>query len=418
MYLQAVNIKKRLNKSEVLKYSSSQEKKQLLDLAKKLKNKKIVHINATAEGGGVAEILNSLIPYSKALGVNASWQVINPKIGGNFFKTTNKFFDGLQGKKVYISKTDWKEYEKKSQIIASEIDKLKADILVINDTQPLLAGYLAKNTKKIFYSHVDSSKPDKNLWNKLSPYFKDYEKIVFSNHDFINQANNIKKKAVIFPPAIDPLAFKQKKFNKNKARLYLSKHGKIPVKGPLIVQVSRFDAFKNPIGLIEAFSKLKAKKKNAKLALVGFNQAKDNPASKLAFEKTKNSAKGIDDVYLFYDPKSLKIQEFTVMAQNAADIVVQNSYREGFGLTVSEAMWKNKVVIGGPASGIKKQIKPNKNGLIAQNTGQLEKYLLELIDNKQKGLKLAKEGKETVKNNFLLSRLLLDHFKLYKKTLP
>lgn len=415
MYLKQVKPKRKLKKSDFLKHSSLKEKKQLLKLAKEMQGKKIVHINATAQGGGVAEILNSLIPYTQSLGVNASWYVIDPKIGGNFFKTTNKFFDGLQGNKVNISSSDFKEYEKKSQVIAYEIDKLSADILVINDTQPLLAGFLAKKTKKIFYSHVDSSNPDKNLWKKLFPYFKNYQKIVFSNKEFVNQDNLLKEKTVIFPPAIDPLALKQKNVAKETARKYLQKKGNISKSGQLIVQVSRFDAFKNPIGLIEAFSKIQENYKNAQLALVGFNVAKDNPVAELAYKKTREYAKGNKNIHLFYYPKNKKVEEFTMMAQNAADIVVQNSYREGFGLTVSEAMWKQRPVIGGPASGIKKQIRHNKNGLIANNSNELAKYLEELLDNKEKRLKFSKEGKKTVKNNFLLNRLILDHFKLYKK---
>jgi trehalose synthase len=415
MFLKPVKIEKKLNKSEFLKFSKIKEKKELLKLAKDLRDQKIVHINATAQGGGVAEILNSLIPYCKAMGVSASWYVIDPKIGGNFFETTNKFFAGLQGAKVNIKSLDFLEYKEKSQILAKEIDKLKADILIINDTQPLLAGFLAKKSKKIFYSHVDSSNPDKKLWNKLLPYFKDYKKIVFSNHEFISQDKFLKKKTVIFPPAIDPLALKQKKVAKKIARLYLKEEGKIPLNGPLIVQVSRFDDFKNPIGLIKAFSILLEKYKNAQLALVGFNVAKDNPASKLSFLRTKISAKGVKNTHLFYEPKNKNVDEFTMMAQNAADIVVQNSSREGFGLTVSEAMWKGKPVIGGPASGIKKQIKHNKNGLIAYDTRDLSYYLEELLENNKKSLKLAEMGKKTVKNNFLLNRLLLDHFKLYKK---
>lgn len=415
MYLKEVKIEKKINKSDFLKFSSIKERKQILKLAKELEHKKIVHINATAEGGGVAEILNSLIPYSKALNLKASWYVIDEKIGGNFFKTTNKFFNGLQGDEVKISQADFKEYEKKSQAIAKEIDKLKADILIINDTQPLLAGFLAKVSKKVFYSHVDSSRPNEKLWNKLLPYFKDYKKIVFSNRDFISQDKSLRKKTIIFPPAIDPLALKQKIIAKKSARAYLKEKGNIAIDGPLIVQVSRFDDFKNPYGLIKAFSSLVNDYKEAKLALVGFNVAKDNPASKLAFLKAKVMAKDLKNIYLFYEPKDLLVEEFSMMSQNAADIIVQNSHKEGFGLTVSEAMWKEKPVIGGPASGIRKQIRHYKNGLIANNSVELVNFLKELLENKEKRKKLSKAGKKTVKENFLMSRLLLDHLSLYKK---
>ncbi len=414
MLLKKNNLKINYNKTDFLKFSSYKEKKELNKLSSDLKSKKIIHINATAKGGGVAEILNSLIPYSQAMGVDMQWYVINPKIGAKFFEITNKFFHGLQGKKINVSEAEWREYEKKSQIMAREIDKLKADILVINDSQPLLAGFLAKNSTKVFYSHVDSSFPDKNLWKKFLPFIKNYKKIVFSHKEFVSKEKSLQKKTVIFPPAINPLALKQKKIAKKTARKYLNEKGNIPIYFPLVVQVSRFDAWKNPIGLIEAFIKLQKKHKNAQLALVGFNIAKDNPAAELAYINTKLAAKGNKNIHLFYHPKSNDVEEFSMMAQNGADIVVQNSYREGFGLTVSEALWKKKAVIGGPASGIKEQIKHNKNGLIANNSTELLNYLHKLIENKQKSIKLGSEGKKTVKKKFLLNRLLLDHFKLYK----
>ncbi len=413
MLLKKNNPKKKYKKADFLKFSPYQKKKELNRLSEDLKGKRIVHINATANGGGVAEILNSLIPYSQAMGIKASWYVIDPKIGGNFFKTTNKFFDGCQGKKVNISKADWREYEKKSQIIAEEIDKLKADILVINDTQPLLAGFLASSSNKVFYSHVDSSFPDQNLWKKFLPFFENYKKIVFSHKEYVNKQKSLQEKTVIFPPAIDPLALKQKRVAKKTARHYLKEKGKISLSGPLIVQVSRFDAWKNPIGLIKAFFKLPRQHKNAQLALVGFNVAKDNPAAELAYKKTKLAAKGNENIRLFYYPKNNKVTEFTMMAQNGADIVVQNSYREGFGLTVSEAMWKKKAVIGGPASGIKKQINHNKNGLIANNPAELAEQIEKLLNNPGLRKKLGQQARQTVKDKFLFNRLLLDHLKLY-----
>ncbi|MFA5420427.1 MAG: glycosyltransferase [Patescibacteria group bacterium] len=414
-FLKRVIIKKEIKKVQFLKYLSKQQRDIFIKSTKDFYGKKIIHINATAKGGGVAELLQSIIPYSKSLGIQSEWYVINPNIGGNFFKTTNKFFDGLQGREVEINNSDWREYEVKSRLMAKEIDKIDCDILVIHDTQPLLAGYLSQvKCRKIFYNHVDTSCPFNKVWNKLYDTINSYQEIIFSNKDFVN--NNLdKNKVKIFTPAIDPLSKKQEKVSRDKARRYLSEKGDIPQKGSLIVQVSRFDHWKNPIGLIEAFRLMKENNlllNDTKLALVGFNSAKDNPLAEIAFKEVLDFTSKDNNIYLFYRPSGKNIIEFTMMAQNAADIVVQNSIKEGFGLTVSEAMWKGKAVIGGPASGIRKQIVNGKNGLIAKDVKDLAKKMEILLLNPKKRRGLGIEAKKKVRDSFLFSRFIVDFLKV------
>jgi trehalose synthase len=416
--LKKVDIKRKINKEDYLKFLSTVDKNKLLKEANYLQGKKVVHINATAKGGGVAELLSSLIPYFESLGIKSEWYTISPDIGKKFFEITNKFFHLSQGASIKVSLEEWDRYKKDSLKIAQEIEKIDCDILVINDSQPLLANYLSANHQKnIYYNHTDTSSINKAFWNKIFPWLEDYQKIIFSHKDFVVDDKRLKGKIKVFTPAIDPLALKQKIVSQKKARLYLEKNGAISSSGPLIVQISRFDPWKNPTGLIDAFLKLQKKYKNAKLALVGFNQAKDNPAAKAVYEELKEITKHYKNIYLFFEPQGKNMTEFTMMAQNAGDILVQNSIREGFGLTVAEAMWKGKAVIGGPASGIRRQIKNGKNGLIAKDSKQLAKKMEIILSDKFLKKELGKEAKKSVLKNFLFPRLVLDHLSLYRQVL-
>ena len=376
-----------------------------------------MHINATAEGGGVAEILQSLIPYLRALGIESDWYVINPKIGGDFFSITNKIHDAMQGAAVKISGKEWKKYERKSKLIAGELDKIDCDVLAINDPQPLLAGCLSRlNKRKIYFSHIDTSAVSKPVWKKLFPWIASYHRIVFSNRNFLN-SDLPRHKVKTFTPAIDPLAPKQRIVAPKEARLYLKKHAGIPADCPLIVQVSRFDIWKNPLGVIQAFRIVQQTYPETRLALVGFNTAKDNPVSSAIYKDIAAVAGKSRDIFLFFNTRGRDVLEFTVMAQNAADVIIQNSTKEGFGLVVTEAMWKRKPVIGGSASGIRKQIRNGKNGLVARTPEDLAEKIVFLLAHPEKRRLFGKHARQTVLKKFLFPRLVLDHLKLYRSCL-
>lgn len=382
-----------------------------------MRGKRVVHINATAEGGGVAEILQSLITYLRALGIEGDWYVINPKIGNSFFSVTNKIHDAMQGAAVKITGKEWKEYERTSKLIAGELDKIDCDVLVINDPQPLLAGCRSHlNKHKIYFSHIDTSAVFGPVWKKLFPCIASYRRIVFSNRDFVN-GDLPRRKVKIFTPAIDPLSPKQKIVALNEARLYLKKHGGIPVDCPLIVQVSRFDIWKNPLGVIQAFRIVQQTHPEARLALVGFNTANDNPASSTIYKDIAAVAGRSRDIFLFFNAKGKDVLKFTVMAQNAADVIIQNSIKEGFGLVVTEAMWKRKPVIGGTASGIRKQIRDGKNGFVAKTPEDLAEKIVFLLSHPEKRKMLGEYARKTVLKKFLFPRLVLDHLKLYQSCL-
>jgi len=416
-FLKKVVLREPVKPADFLKFLSARKKKELLKQVSYLRGKRVVHINAVADGGGVAEILTSLIPYLRSLGVENDWYFINPDVGKNFFEITNKIHNALQGAPVKISDQEWTEYERVSRRVAAELDKIDCDILAVNDPQLLLAGHYARlNKHKIYFSHIDTSSVFKPVWKKLLPAVVSYHRIVFSNRDFVN-GDLPSRKVKIFTPAIDPLAPKQKIISKKDARLYLKKHGGVPKNCPLVAQISRFDIWKNPMGVIQSFRIVQNTYPGAQLVLVGFNTAKDNPAASVVYKDIAAVTGKSRNIFLFFNPKGKDVLEFTVMAQSGADVVVQNSTKEGFGLVVTEAMWKRQPVLGGPASGIRKQIRNGKNGFIVKSPEEMAQRIIFLLSHPAKRNLMGNSARKTVLKNFLFPRLVLDHLKLYRSCL-
>jgi len=389
------------------------------ELAGKLQGKKIVHINATSKlgGGGVAEILHSLIPMMINLGIDASWYTITPP--PEFFGVTNKIHNAIQGSEIGLTEEDKKLYIKHSKEMAQEIERLKADLFIIHDPQPLLAATFSNRIKPaISRIHIDLSQPNREVWNFLFPYFKPYEKVILSVHDFIN-GNFDEKNIVISPPAIDPLSPKNIVFGKEAAKRIIESLG-INSSKPIVSQISRLDKFKDPIGVIKAFYIAKKTIPNLQLILLAQNIASDNPLSGEIHEKIKKYTDGDHDIFLFYDQDLPYDNDTLVNAiQSISDIVIQKSLKEGFGLTVTEAMWKNKAVIAGRVGGIKIQIKDGFNGFLVSTVEHCAARIVELIKNPEMKKDIEKNARYSVRKNFLMPRLLRDHLKLYceiKKT--
>lgn len=414
--LEKVNISTKIEADDFLHFLSDEAREKLLVRAAYLKGKKIVHVSATAKGGGVAEILQSLVPYLRSLGVSCEWYAIRSG-EQSFFKITNAIHDALQGAPIAFETEAWAEYERVNDAIARELAEIECNLLAINDPQPLLAGARASTSAhKIYFSHIDTSTPHERTWQRLFEPVSSYDRIVFSNALYAN-ARLSEKKVRVFTPAIDPLSPKQGVVPKDEARRYLERYGHVPSISPLIVQVSRFDAWKNPLDVIRAFSTVRTTVPEALLALVGFNDASDNPTSLSVYQEARKLTESVPNVYLFFDIADLSVPTFTMMAQNAADIVVQNSTREGFGLTVAEAMWKCKPVVGGPGEGIRTQITDGENGFIVQNRDELVKRLVFLLGHPEERQRLGRAAHETVCKKFLFPRLLNDHVTLYQECL-
>ncbi|GBE16891.1 trehalose synthase [bacterium BMS3Abin15] len=393
-------------------------KLELKRLAEKLKGKKIVHINTTSRegGGGVAEILHGIVPLMRDLGINASWYTIEPPL--KFFEITNKIHNGLQGKGKKLTKAEKDYYLAQSKKLSKHVEKLGAHVYFIHDPQPLALTYFSKKIDpSILRIHIDISNPLQDTWKFLLPYVSDHEKVIVSIHEFINK-DLPKKKVVVFPPAIDPLDAKNMPMKKEYARMILENMGINPSK-PVIAQVSRLDPFKDPIGVIKAFYIAKKTVPNLQLILLAQNLADDNPYSKKIFEEVKKHTKGDPDIHLFYDPKKMEYENDIIVnaVQIASDIIIQKSTKEGFGLTVTEAMWKGSAVIAGRVGGIKIQIRDGYNGYLVSTINHCASKIVELIKDKKLRHTFGRHAKKSVTENFLLPRLLRDHLKTANEVL-
>ena len=387
-------------------------------LSEILRDKKIIHINATSQpgGGGVAEILHSLIPLMQDLKIGAEWHTINPP--EDFFSVTNKIHNGLQGKKVELAETEKELYIEQSKKMSAEIKKLNAQLYVIHDPQPLLITSFSKKIHPaISRIHIDLSSPNPDVWNFIFPYFKPYQKIILSVREFIN-GNLPKEKVTVFPPATDPLTLKNLPIKKERALIILEDLGINPSK-PIVSQVSRLDPFKDPIGVIKAFYIAKKNIPNLQLILLAQDLAKDNPYSDNIFNEVEKYTKGDPDIFLFYDPKKTKYSNDVLVSavQTASDIIIQKSIKEGFGLTVTEAMWKGQAVIAGRVGGIKIQIRDGYNGYLVSTVEHCASRIEELIKDKSLRETFGRRAKKSVAKNFLIPRLLRDHLKVAREVI-
>lgn len=385
-------------------------------LAKPLKNLKIIMVNSAPRGGGVAEVLKSLIPIMKGVGIQAEWHTIPPR--EDFFKITKEIHNALQGKEYILPFWHRVRYLQHIERSAFLMRDMKADIWVIHDPQP--AGvilYLPHFHPSICRLHIDLTSPNPEAWNFFAEFLQMYDRIILSSKNFVKK--EIKEKAVIFPPAIDPLMPKNQSLDLTVAREILENYGLDPSQ-PLISQVSRFDSWKGFPEVIDAFWLAKRKIPNLQLALVGFFLARDDPEAMKVYKLIRKKSEKDSDIFLFSDPDtlgSLKVDDFVNAIQVASEVVLQNSIREGFGLSLTEAMWKGKVVIGGKAGGIKLQIQNGKNGFLVQSPKEAAKRIIQLIKSPQLAEKLGEAARKTVREKFLMPRLLKDYLKLFKEVL-
>ena len=388
--------------------------KEINGLVKDLKGLKVFHVNATPRGGGVAELLKSLVPLMKGAGIRAEWYTIPPR--EDFFKITKEIHNALQGKEYVIPFWHRVRYLKHIETSANLMKEMKPDIWVIHDPQP--AGvilYLPHFHPAICRIHIDLTSSNSEAWKFFAGIFGMYDKVILSSKKFVKK--EVKEKVTVFPPAIDPLAPKNQPISSDFSKEILKSYGINPAR-PLISQVSRFDPWKGFLELIDAYQIAKKKIPGLQLALVGFFLAKDDPEAMKIYNLVKKRTEKDPDIFLFFDPEmlgSLKVHVFVSAIQTASNIIIQNSTREGFGLSLTEAMWKEKAVIGGGAEGMKIQIQNNKNGLLASNPQELAKKIIRLIKNPQLAENLGKEAEKTVKEKFLMPRLLRDYLKTFKE---
>ncbi|OGD86476.1 hypothetical protein A2164_03665 [Candidatus Curtissbacteria bacterium RBG_13_35_7] len=294
------------------------------------------------------------------------------------------------------------------------------DLVVTHDPQPLLIGCcnLSLKVPRILRLHIDLSSPNQNIIEFLKPFIEVFEKIIVSREDYIPLWVK-KNRAVTIMPAIDPLSAKNIRLPKINAWKILNRYG-IKSGSPLISQVSRFDAFKDPIGVIESYRLAKKNISDLQLILAGIIEAPDDPQQQNYVKEVKEYVDKESGLFVFSDVKDLcgiANDEFINAVQTASDVILQKSLQEGFGLTVSEAMWKEKAVIGGNVGGIKLQIKNGKNGYLVNNFQEAAKLIVKLLKDNQLRSRIGKKAKETVREKFLMPRYILENLKIYDELL-
>lgn len=378
--------------------------------ARRLNGLRIAHINATPEGGGVAEILKTLVPLMQSVGLKTEWYATEPE--ESFFRVTKALHHCLQGANDCPSADEIGLYLSHNKKAADAIAAagITADLWIIHDVQVLpLLHYLKTTSPAIWVCHIDTTKPNEMVREMLLPYINEYQRVLFSMPEYFLEGVDAAKVSV-FQPAIDPLTSKNLPMPGCQAREALAKLGIDPER-PLVSQVSRFDRWKDPWGVISAYRLAKHEIPDIQLALVGVMTAQDDPDAVEVFTSVRDYAAGDPDIYLFSDPLLVGDKEVNAF-QSGADIIIQKSTQEGFGLTVTEAMWKGTPVIGGDCGGIHRQICDGENGFLVSDVPSCAEKIVALLKDRQMARRMGEAGRASVTKNYLMPRLLKDYLEL------
>ncbi len=377
---------------------------ELYILAERLKGKSVQNINSTAVGGGVAEILIRMLPLLKDLGVNASWGVI--KGDGKFFHITKKMHNALHGVDVPISRDELDYFIDVNHRNTGEI-LADADIMFIHDPQPIILVEQkdARDRKWAWRCHIDFTNPREGVWNFLKGYIERYDCAVFSAPAF---SRPLSIRQILISPSIDPLSDKNHELSEDIIngvceRFHLDR-GR-----PIITQISRFDYLKDPVGVIKAY-KMAKKHVDCQLVLAG-GGATDDPEANKVLEDVHREADNDPDIFVLFLPPGSDTEINAL--QRASDIVLQKSLREGFGLTVAEALWKGKPVIASAVGGIPLQISHKYSGILTHSIEGTAYWIKQLLNEPGYANKLGENGREHIKYNYLITRHIRDYLLLF-----
>lgn len=381
------------------------------ELAASLRGARVVHINATAFGGGVAEILQTLVPLMRDVGLQAEWQVIEGS--DEFFNVTKACHNGLQGMDIPFTddmKTVWQRY---NEMNASCLEG-EYDFIVVHDPQPAgLLRYHGRAAAKhwLWRCHIDTSNPNPAYWDFFVPYITAYDAGIFTMEQYVGPGVDFPLLA-ISAPTIDPLSPKNQALAKNKAQEIVARYD-IDLSRPLVTQVSRFDPWKDPMGVIDAYRIVKHKVPGLQLALVG-SMATDDPEGWSYLDRTIRHAGEDWDIHVlhnFHGVGPLEVGAF----QTVSDVVIQKSTREGFGLVVAEALWKGKAVVGGNVGGIPLQVIDGRTGFLVENVDECAEKTAYLLMRPEVAAAMGEAGREHVRQHFLSTRELADYLRLFRQ---
>ena len=378
------------------------------DEASELSEYTVAQINSTYQGGGVAEILNSLVILLNDVGIKTDWRILHGDI--DFFTITKKFHNALQGEKINFSKKK-KELYFINNVNNAIFTHVNHDFVVVHDPQPLpIISCYEKKQPWIWRCHIDITSPHKPLWKYLKTFISQYDVMVTSMQEFMDKDAKTSIPQRIIKPSINPLNIKNKQISRQTIDRYLKKSG-IETNKPIISQISRFDKWKDPEGMIKIFDIVR-KKYDCQLLLVG-SMATDDPEGQEVFEKIEKRIENKNDIHLIIDASDIVVNAI----QRQSAVIVQKSLKEGFAITVSEALWKETPVVASNIGGIPSQVIPGKTGFLENPTdhhGFAEKILF-LLNHPLKAKEIGKNGKEHIRNNFLITRHLLDYIRLFKE---
>jgi trehalose synthase len=381
-------------------------------LAAPLADKRVVHLSATAFGGGVAEINYTLIPLMQDAGLEVEWRIIRG--AEEFYNVTKTIHNALQGNPQELDHEQQGIFRRYQQLNAEEFED-DYDFVVIHDPQPVgMIDYFPETRARwIWRGHIDFSAPNPSVLEFMLPSIRRYDAAIFHMRDYVPTADGLPP-CYIWPPAIDPLAPKNMALSGEDAAYIVDQFG-IDVERPLLTQVSRFDPWKDPLGVIDAYRIVKERFPGVQLALVGA-MAHDDPEGWDYYNQTVAYADGDPDIYILSNLNNIGAVEVNAFQVNAA-AVVQKSIREGFGLTVTEALWKTRPTVAGRVGGIVAQIQDGETGWLVDSPEECAEACVEALRDPEEARRRALRGKEYVRRHFLTPRLLRDWLVLFNRLL-
>jgi len=375
--------------------------------ARAFEDKSILHVNATKFGGGVAEILQNMVALMEELNLDVKWKAFSAP--DSFFQISKKMHNALQGNyKINFSTEEVNQFLEQAKEIYDQVHP-EEDFVIIHDPQPcpVIKHAEKRKGKWIWRCHIDTSNPNPKAWDLIFPFLQKYDARIFTMKEFAKSELN--KPIFYITPSINPFSEKNKEMDLDTAKNIVQKY--VPLDLPIITQVSRFDPWKDPLGVVDAYNKVK-EKIPIRLALIG-SLASDDPEGVEWLEKVREYANDDKNIYILTNLDGVGDLEVNAF-QRVSKIIVQKSLREGFGLTVTEALWKGTPVIGGDVGGIRLQIKDGESGYLVNSIDETAERILYLLKNPKIAENMGKKGREKVRNEFLLIRHFEKYLDLFK----
>ncbi len=385
---------------------------EILALGKELSGARVAHINSTAHGGGVAELLYTQVPLMRNVGLEADWFLVEGD--QDFFTITKYFHNALQGMELPITGEMKAKYLAVCEENAADFDR-EFDFVVVHDPQPCamiaaLEGTVYRKAKWIWRCHIDTTYAREDAWDFIKPYIDLYDGAIFTMDAYIKSPIEVGYLAFI-PPSIDPLSAKniipEQRVQSDIARRY-----GVDETRPIMLQVSRFDPWKDPLGLVDCYRMVKEKHREVQLVYLA-SMADDDPEGWHYYERTADYSAGDPDIFLLSNQQGIGNVEVSAF-QAMADVVLQKSLREGFGLTVTEAMWKRKPVVAGGVGGILLQVDDGVNGFLVESTGEAAEKVSLLLESPATAQRMGEAGHDKVRRNFLCTRHLRDYLRFFR----